>query len=108
MINIKHWVGMEPYFLLWYNGDWGNIFCYHSHIINPCIIDGALTGDDYFPYFKDDIEEFYKENSPDEYGILLIKISNISYDSGQISFPETGQWDFPPHYTYDIELRIDK
>lgn len=29
---------------------------------------------------------------------------NITYEQGQMSFPETGQWDFPPHY--EIDMRV--
>lgn len=30
--------------------------------------------------------------------------TNISRNEGQMSFPETGQWDFPPHIEMDIEV----
>jgi len=29
---------------------------------------------------------------------------NVSHQEGQMSFPETGQWDFPPHYEMDISV----
>jgi len=29
---------------------------------------------------------------------------NVTYEEGQMSFPETGQWDFPPHYDMDISV----
>jgi len=29
---------------------------------------------------------------------------NVTHEEGQMSFPETGQWDFPPHYEMDISV----
>jgi hypothetical protein len=29
---------------------------------------------------------------------------NVCHEGGQMSFPETGQWDFPPHYSMDIKV----
>ena len=31
-------------------------------------------------------------------------LTNFKYQEGQQTFPETGQWDFPPHWEMDIEL----
>ena len=36
--------------------------------------------------------------------IIDFLATNISYNEGQMSFPETGQWDFPPHYEMDIQV----
>jgi hypothetical protein len=31
-------------------------------------------------------------------------VTNMSRNEGQMSFPETGQWDFPPYIEMDIEV----
>jgi len=36
--------------------------------------------------------------------VVNFKVSNLSAQEGQMSFPETGQWDFPPHTEMDIEV----
>lgn len=38
-------------------------------------------------------------------GTWIVKyfVSNVSHEPGQMSFPETGQWDFPPHFEFDIK-----
>ena len=42
----------------------------------------------------------------DTSGCRLIKftISNISFNNGQMSHPETGQWDFLPHFEFDLTV----
>ena len=52
---------------------------------------------------KDSLEDFFKPEEEKE-GLIEFTISNLSWDDGQMTFPETGQWDFPPHWEYDIEI----
>lgn len=37
-------------------------------------------------------------------GIIHFLVKDIHWDDGQMTFPETGQWDFPPSWWYDIEI----
>lgn len=37
-------------------------------------------------------------------GIVGFEITNISWDDGQMTFPETGQWDYPPHWEYGVTI----
>jgi len=41
---------------------------------------------------------------PDTRISATFKVFNIQHVEGQMSFPETGQWDFLPHWEYDVEL----
>ena len=36
--------------------------------------------------------------------VVNFRVSNLSAQEGQQSFPETGQWDFPPHTEMDVEV----
>jgi len=42
----------------------------------------------------------------DEFGAFQVDFiaENVSYCDGQMSFPETGQWDFEPHYEMDLRV----
>ena len=52
---------------------------------------------------KDAIEDTdFKAEKRD--GVVEFVITNLKWDKGQMSFPETGQWDFPPHWEFDIEI----
>ena len=58
--------------------------------------------DDIHKELKDyiiDLKDDYPPNC-----IIDFLATNISYSEGQMSFPETGQWDFPPHYEMDIQV----
>jgi len=37
-------------------------------------------------------------------GCVNFEINNITYCEGQMTFPETGQWDFPPHWEFDFKV----
>jgi len=55
--------------------------------------------------FIDGIEAFlHDENLELGDSGLELKISSLSKQEGQMSHPETGQWDFPPYWECDIEL----
>lgn len=41
---------------------------------------------------------------PDGAYCVNFRVTNLSHESGQMSFPETGQWDFPPHWEMDVEI----
>ena len=58
--------------------------------------------------FIDSIEQFLidEELSLDGNGLEL-KISSLIKQEGQMSFPETGQYDFSPYWECDIELHKD-
>lgn len=63
------------------------------------IIDEAV---EYFSdYFADDLPEDYEISGN---GIIDFEIKNISYFDGQMSFPETGQWDIAPHWEFDAKI----
>ncbi len=42
----------------------------------------------------------------DEFGAFEVNFiaENVSYCEGQMTFPETGQWDFEPHYEMDLRI----
>ena len=56
---------------------------------------GALS------YFTDD---GLLDLEPPKSGYVTFKATNISYDKGQMTFPETGQWDFCPYWEMDIQV----
>lgn len=108
MVNINTWQGVDPYFLFWFDGDWGTSFVYFVHNMNPCTIDMFNTETGYYNVhedFKYAIEEFLEDEeiivSHDKY--VELKISNIDFDDGQQTFPELG-YDYFPYYTYDINF----
>lgn len=39
-------------------------------------------------------------------GVVVVNylISNMVHQDGQMSFPETGQWDFPPYWEFDFKI----
>lgn len=49
-----------------------------------------------------DPREFFEWDSP---GVWIVKyfVSNITFEQGQMSLPETGQWDFPPHFEFEVK-----
>ena len=50
-------------------------------------------------------EEGLVENfEPIVNGYVRFTATNVSWDEGQMSFPEAGQWDFPPHWEMDITI----
>jgi hypothetical protein len=51
-------------------------------------------------YFEDGDFEF----EAIEHGSVDFIATNVIHQDGQMSFPETGQWDFPPHWEMDIEV----
>lgn len=55
---------------------------------------------------KDGLEDFFTPEKKVE-GLIEFKITNLSWDDGQMTFPETGQWDYPPHWEYDIDWEYD-
>lgn len=52
-------------------------------------------------YFEEGILEGF---TPKKNSIVEFNAINILYQEGQMSFPETCQWDFPPHWEMDIEI----
>lgn len=57
-----------------------------------------------------DFNAFFDGQLPEDYdfdgnGCIEFEITNISYNEGQMSFPETGQWDFAPHYEFDAKIK---
>lgn len=54
-------------------------------------------------------EEGILDFEPPRSGCVTFKATNIHYDKGQMTFPETGQWDYCPHWEMDIEvLEVEK
>lgn len=53
-------------------------------------------------WFSDEIGE--SEGFLAGNGMIEFNIIKIHWDSGQQTFPETGQWDYLPHWDFDIEL----
>ncbi len=43
-------------------------------------------------------------NPPKEAHTAIFRFSKFSHQEGQMSFPETGQWDFPPHWEMEVEV----
>lgn len=39
-----------------------------------------------------------------ESGCIDFKLENIHWNEGQMSFPETGQWDFAPHWEFNAKI----
>jgi hypothetical protein len=37
-------------------------------------------------------------------GYLTFTAQKVTHQDGQMTFPETGQWDFPPHWEMDISV----
>ena len=57
---------------------------------------------------KEEVVEMGMEIPDGAYGVVL-HLKGMEWRPGQMSFPETCQWDFPPHYEFDIEIvRFDK
>lgn len=46
--------------------------------------------------------------APDDATSIRFRIGNFAHQAGQMSFPETGQWDFPPHWEMEcVVIGID-
>lgn len=62
------------------------------------------------------VEQFYKNDDlihslqeleiewEDENQPVEIKVHSLSWFEGQMSFPETNQWDFPPSWEFELEI----
>lgn len=37
-------------------------------------------------------------------GYIDFELTNLEWDRGQMTFPETGQWDFAPHWEFDFNV----
>ena len=96
------------------NGSFEGIVWYDDGEANPdpdmsfmTIVNGLNYGelDDMFKsaliYFIDEIVEGLE---PPKSGCVTFRATNISYDEGQMTFPETGQWDFCPYWEMDIQV----
>lgn len=54
-----------------------------------------------YKYYSDFVDtEELDENLDYEINFVL---SNIHWDEGQMTFPETGQWDFAPSWQFDFK-----
>ena len=51
-------------------------------------------------YFEDGDFEFEEI----EFGMVDFTATKVVHQDGQMSFPETGQWDFPPHWEMNITV----
>jgi len=49
---------------------------------------------------QNDIYDFICDEDMQGDRLIEFTLSNISFNDGQMSFPETGQWDFPPHFEF--------
>ena len=49
---------------------------------------------------QNDISDFICDEDMQGARLIEFTLSNISFNEGQMSFPETGQWDFPPHFEF--------
>ena len=58
------------------------------------ILDAAIS------YFEDGDFEF----EGIKFGMVDFIATKVIKQDGQMSFPETGQWDFPPHWEMDIRV----
>jgi len=45
-----------------------------------------------------------KEIPEKAFGVSVI-VSNFCHEDGQMTFPETGQWDFPPYWEMDMKIK---
>jgi hypothetical protein len=52
-------------------------------------------------YFSDEFPEDYELNGN---GCISFELTNISFFEGQISFPESGQWDIAPHWEFYAKI----
>lgn len=95
----------EPYF------EMSVIFNEDGSYCKDDIIDGKIYGltvseaSDIIDQIKkkSDIDEVVKPDNNTS-GIVSIVVSNVYYDSGQQTFPESGAWDLPPEWMYDINI----
>jgi len=71
----------------------GYIFGLHSSEIESVCKEAIF-------YFEDELVEFEKSDNC----CVDFIAKNITHQEGQMTFPETGQWDFPPHYEMDITI----
>ncbi len=69
------------------------------------IIDEVIDNfhDWFSDYIDDENDDFLSGN-----GIIEFEIKNISWDEGQQSFPESGLWDYLPHWDLNIELKSNE
>lgn len=51
-------------------------------------------------YFADNLVEI----EPIKGGCVTFTAKNVVHQDGQMTFPETGQWDFPPYWEMDISI----
>ncbi len=70
---------------------------------------GIVHGVDYgqVEYMLDEVISYMEDadfDAPKGADIVSFRLENFSHQEGQMTFPETGQWDFPPHWEMDIEV----
>jgi len=59
--------------------------------------------------FHDELKDMFEDNFEYEdfppHCTIDLVANNVVFQEGQMSLPETGQWDFPPHYEMDISVK---
>lgn len=51
------------------------------------------------------VRDYFDDSDiPENTVSALFRVTNIIHNDGQMTFPETGQWDFPPHWEMDLEF----
>ena len=60
--------------------------------------------DDIFKEAMVYIGEILNDLDHENIHLLEFKATNVNYDDGQISFPESGAYDYPPHWEMEIEI----
>ena len=64
----------------------------------------ALTDPAFMPNLREYIEELMEMKDTPADCIIDFIISNVVRFPGQMTFPETGQWDMPPGWEMDIAV----
>lgn len=77
----------------------GMIHGVHYGQIEQILDEVYKSFDDLFSDYIGDSEDFLSGH-----GCIDYTIKNISWDDGQQSFPESGLWDFLPHWDFNIEI----
>ena len=70
------------------------------------IVNGVTLGvaSAIYEQLNDEVVDHLEGVNIDGDRVLDFTLSNISFMDGQMSFPETGQWDFPPYFEFDLTV----
>lgn len=80
-----------------YNVHYGQV----EDILDELLIDNFYDhGTDYFESLAIDDEEVRLTGN----GCIEFELTNLSWFDGQMSFPETCQWDIEPHWEFDFKV----